>query len=74
MTINIKYKPEEKIWYFKNNVPTNKEIKEIFIETITNITIRPKIFYTVVGDRSLEKIEESKIFSNQIDLYGSLDE
>ena len=74
MIIHIKHKPEEKIWYFKNNIPTNKEIKAIFIEPITNMTTVAKISYTMVGDRGREKIEESEIFITQQELYGSLDD
>ncbi len=74
MTLNIKYNPSDKIWYLKNNAPTNAEIKSVIIGEIDNRNLFTfNIYYTLVGDRTLEKILENNIFNTQQELYESLE-
>ena len=72
MTIQTKFEPKEQVWYFRDKVPTQTEIKAIHIKIDkvprTNIIIKYELL------RETTYIHEGYLFRTQQELYASLED
>ena len=70
MTVQTKYEPREAVWYFKDSVPTQTEIKAIHIKIDKTPRTNTIIKYELLREKT--HIHEGYLFSTQQELYSSV--
>jgi hypothetical protein len=72
MNIETKFEPGDIVYFFKETKQVQGEIKSIVLEIDMRNKKTYECMYTIVGDRSKEKIQESFLFKTIEGLYSNM--
>ena len=72
MNLQTKFNLKDKVWYFKDSVPTKTEIKAIHVKAEKTTRLNILIQYELL--RESKYIHEENLFLTQQELYASLED